>query len=286
MDAVYAQVVESIYSRAIIHDKPRFLVAIAGAPGSGKTTLANALTERLNAMPASIRRHTVCVPMDGFHLSRAELDQLPNREEAYVRRGAPWTFDVSGFITFVQRLRKWAEKDTSPFHNQTTPPPSPSSSEILYAPSFDHEKKDPVTDGISITPDTSIIILEVAGRGIYGRLSRFEYQIPTSILLIRKASVPAVPLLPRLNKEINDLEVSYEDLGRDNILWNEELGSNADNEMPLLLSLGTGNIWPGQTSTATKRVAVTPGNGCRRRQNHNSVGITKCIALMEQPLHD
>lgn len=84
----------------------------------------------------------------------------------------------------------------------------------------------------------------------------------------------------RLNKEINDLEVSYEDLGHDNILWNEELGSNADNEMPLLLSLGTGNIWPGQTSTATKRVAVTPGNGCRRRQNHNSVGITKCIALM------
>ncbi|KNG81212.1 hypothetical protein ANOM_010335 [Aspergillus nomiae NRRL 13137] len=159
MDIVYAQVVESIYSRAVVHDKPRFLVAIAGAPGSGKTTLAKALTEHLNAMPANVRRQTVCVPMDGFHLSRAELDQLPNWEEAYVRRGAPWTFDVAGFIAFVQKLRQWAEKDTSPCYNHTTPPPSPSA-KILYAPSFDHEKKDPVTDGISITPDTSILILE------------------------------------------------------------------------------------------------------------------------------
>ncbi|KAE8379824.1 hypothetical protein BDV26DRAFT_258637 [Aspergillus bertholletiae] len=30
----------------------------------------------------------------------------------------------------------------------------------MYAPSFDHEKKDPVADGVSIPSDTSIVILE------------------------------------------------------------------------------------------------------------------------------
>ncbi|KAE8353224.1 P-loop containing nucleoside triphosphate hydrolase protein [Aspergillus coremiiformis] len=153
MDAVYTQTAESIYNRASAHDKPRYIVAIAGCPGSGKTTLANALSERLNAMPATTRRHAVCVPMDGFHLSRAELDRLPNREEAYIRRGAPWTFDVRRFTAFVQELRKWAEKALT---EHPVPPPG----DTLYAPSFDHEKKDPLVDGIRISPETSIVILE------------------------------------------------------------------------------------------------------------------------------
>ena len=58
-------------------DGAQYWVGLAGAPGSGKTTLATALIESLNAqgIPA------VQLSMDGFHLYRKELDQLPDPAE-------------------------------------------------------------------------------------------------------------------------------------------------------------------------------------------------------------
>ncbi|KAJ3082417.1 hypothetical protein HDU99_002756, partial [Rhizoclosmatium hyalinum] len=47
----------------------RVVVGIAGIPGSGKTTLATALKNQLGEA-------AVLLPMDGFHLTRAQLDAL------------------------------------------------------------------------------------------------------------------------------------------------------------------------------------------------------------------
>jgi pantothenate kinase len=87
--------------------------------------------------------------MDGFHLPRSTLDKLPNHEEAYIRRGAPWTFDRSGFVRFMRQLRAWAD----------TEPQSPSIGGI-YAPTFDHETKDPVENGVVICNGVSILLIE------------------------------------------------------------------------------------------------------------------------------
>jgi pantothenate kinase len=75
----------------------RKIVALAGAPASGKSTLAKQLSDTLCARgtPAQV------VPMDGFHLDNSILIErglLP-------RKGAPETFDHAGLLDLVARLK-------------------------------------------------------------------------------------------------------------------------------------------------------------------------------------
>ncbi|OBT49970.1 hypothetical protein VE04_08998, partial [Pseudogymnoascus sp. 24MN13] len=101
----------------------RYLVAISGIPGSGKTTLALAITARLNASHAASNPSSpllaVYVPMDGFHLTRAQLSAMPNAAEAHHRRGAPWTFDPQKLLDFVRAMKDPA-RGTAPGRRLTT----------------------------------------------------------------------------------------------------------------------------------------------------------------------
>ena len=76
----------------------RVLVGIAGAPGAGKSTLAEALVNRLGPQAA-------LVAMDGFHLDNAILDARGRR----FAKGSPDTFDVAGFEAILQRLKAGGE---------------------------------------------------------------------------------------------------------------------------------------------------------------------------------
>jgi len=77
-------------------DKPRFMVAIAGPPASGKSTTAHELQRALVAAGET----AVVVPMDGFHFDDAVLNARGHRP----RKGAPFTFDVAGFAHLLQRI--------------------------------------------------------------------------------------------------------------------------------------------------------------------------------------
>ncbi|MPQ96181.1 phosphoribulokinase/uridine kinase family protein [Thioclava sp. ES.031] len=81
-------------------DHGRVLIAIAGPPGSGKSTMAEAVTVALNARGRATDAAAL-VPMDGFHLDNEELD----RRNLRTVKGAPATFDVVGFRALVRRLR-------------------------------------------------------------------------------------------------------------------------------------------------------------------------------------
>jgi pantothenate kinase len=120
----------------------RVVVVLAGPPGSGKSTIAAKVVQRLNA--TSTTPFAALVPMDGFHLPRSALDLLPNRAEAYARRGASWTFDTSGILDLIHLLSK----------SRAEP------SDTILAPSFDHALKDPVEGGIRITPEVTFVLLE------------------------------------------------------------------------------------------------------------------------------
>lgn len=80
----------------------RRIVALAGAPASGKSTLAEMAERRLNGSMPGI---CAVLPMDGFHYDDAVLEARGWR----ARKGAPHTFDVGGLIAMLQRLRANAE---------------------------------------------------------------------------------------------------------------------------------------------------------------------------------
>jgi pantothenate kinase len=88
-----AELVAEIRFRA--GGKGRFLVALAGPPAAGKSTLAETLVTALG-------RGAKAVPMDGFHYDDAVLIARGARD----RKGAPDTFDVRGFLHLLRRLRR------------------------------------------------------------------------------------------------------------------------------------------------------------------------------------
>ena len=72
----------------------RVMLAFAGPPAAGKTTLAEAVVERLG--PSA-----TVLSMDAFQLDNALLEARGLRP----RKGAPATFDVAGFASTVARVR-------------------------------------------------------------------------------------------------------------------------------------------------------------------------------------
>lgn len=76
----------------------RRLVALAGAPGSGKSVAAATLASRIDdAAPGS----AAVLAMDGFHLD----DSVLSARGDLARKGAPHTFDTGGFAATLRRLR-------------------------------------------------------------------------------------------------------------------------------------------------------------------------------------
>lgn len=111
----------------------RFVVAIAGPPGAGKSTISEILRDALNG---DDQHSAVIVPMDGFHLDNVILDQRNLRK----RKGAPQTFDCAGFAALLGRLK--------------------TASDEVVIPVFDREL-DLARAGASIvSPDDHILLVE------------------------------------------------------------------------------------------------------------------------------
>ncbi|MFJ5926429.1 nucleoside/nucleotide kinase family protein [Kitasatospora sp. NPDC092948] len=113
----------------------RVLLGLAGPPAAGKSTLARLLIDEVN-------RHegpdtAAYLPLDGFHLSNAQLDRLDLRS----RKGAPETFDARGYLALVQRVA--ADR----FHD-------------IYVPDFDRTLDEPVAARHLIRPCTRLVVTE------------------------------------------------------------------------------------------------------------------------------
>jgi pantothenate kinase len=109
----------------------RFLIGIVGKPGAGKSTLSAYLLEELHSSEVTV------VPMDGYHLSNAVLQELGRAD----RKGAPDTFDVAGFASLLQRIRREKSVD-------------------VYYPVFDRSIEESIAAQGVVTKETKVVIVE------------------------------------------------------------------------------------------------------------------------------
>ena len=92
-DIALDEIVDAVRARA--GTAPRVMIALAGPPAAGKSTLAEALAGRFAPGEAAV------IPMDGFHNDDAILAERGLAS----RKGAPETFDFRGFEVLLERLR-------------------------------------------------------------------------------------------------------------------------------------------------------------------------------------
>lgn len=113
----------------------RRIIAIAGIPGSGKTTLMLKLVERLNAMQPHI---AAAVSMDGYHLTNVQLDALNLRKV----KGSPLSYDVTGYLHLLDHLKRCADRP-------------------VFYPIYDRGIHNPIWRALQrIMPETKIIFTE------------------------------------------------------------------------------------------------------------------------------
>lgn len=115
----------------LLNSGKRCILGLVGAPGAGKSTLAQALATQ---WPKAIQ----VVRMDGFHLANVELARLGRKQ----RKGAPDTFDAFGFVALLKRLRTQAPD------------------EVVYAPSYERTLEEGVAGAIAVQPSTPLIVVE------------------------------------------------------------------------------------------------------------------------------
>lgn len=106
----------------------RRVVGIAGPPGAGKSTIAEAT---VRSIPSA-----ALLPMDGYHYPQARLRELGRRD----RMGAPDTFDVDAFVAVLEAVRQPGG--------------------AVSARDFDREIEEPVENGIKIAAESRTIVVE------------------------------------------------------------------------------------------------------------------------------
>ncbi|MGO1411937.1 MAG: nucleoside/nucleotide kinase family protein [Microbacterium sp.] len=108
----------------------RRIIGITGAPGAGKSTVAEALVAD---------GVSVLVGMDGYHFA----DRLLHARGLHDRKGAPHTFDVDGFVSLLERIRAQNRGDGE-----------------LYAPYFDRELDEPIGSCVPVHGAVPVVIVE------------------------------------------------------------------------------------------------------------------------------
>jgi pantothenate kinase len=112
----------------------RRILGIVGGPGAGKSTLAAAIGERTER---SHPGRVAVVGMDGWHLANSTLSRLGRLE----RKGAPDTFDATGYVAFLERFRSGA-------------------ADTIWAPEYRRTVEESIGGALEIAPEVTLLVTE------------------------------------------------------------------------------------------------------------------------------
>lgn len=129
--ATLDELVELARTLAVLGE--RHILGLTGAPGAGKSTVADQLVTALGPELA------VLVPMDGFHLANEVLLALGRLN----RKGAHDTFDDDGYARLISAIRGQQQSDP-----------------IVYAPRFHREIEESIGSSIPVLPTVPLVITE------------------------------------------------------------------------------------------------------------------------------
>jgi pantothenate kinase len=130
-DATLDQLVE--WAMTLVVPGERRILGLTGAPGAGKSTVAEQLVAALGPDVA------VLVPMDGFHLANEVLIDLGRRD----RKGAHDTFDDGGYARLIETLREQRLGDP-----------------VVYAPRFRREIEESIGSSIPVPATVPLVVTE------------------------------------------------------------------------------------------------------------------------------
>lgn len=118
---------------ALVETRHVAVIGVVGAPGSGKTTLVEALVAHMRGMGAAVAH----VPMDGFHLADSALARLGLLQ----LKGRIDTFDAWGYVATLRRIVHAGEP-------------------IVYCPEFDRTFEQPVAGALPVPRGTRLVLTE------------------------------------------------------------------------------------------------------------------------------
>lgn len=133
-DALIAELREGVDQ--VLKEESRCVLAVAGSPAAGKSTLAAQLLGEFSDAGARAGAKAALVPMDGYHLDNSQLIS----DGTLDRKGAPHTFDIGGLLSLLRRLR-------------TTESP-------VFVPEFDRVSDLSRNSAIKVTVDHKLVIVE------------------------------------------------------------------------------------------------------------------------------
>ncbi|CAJ1947383.1 unnamed protein product [Cylindrotheca closterium] len=141
MEETYKRLTDKLRSRVdgTGESTSPYWVAVAGGPGTGKSTVAETVCDGLNKMSPDC---SIVIPMDGWHIPQDRLMEEFGLEEGMQRRGAPWTFDCDLLYEQLADAKKNSKASL---------------------PMYSREISDPVPDKVMLEPHHKVVFIE----GIY-----------------------------------------------------------------------------------------------------------------------
>jgi len=142
MDETFTRLTEKLRPRLLestsASTSPHW-IGVAGGPGTGKSTVAKTVCDRLNQISPD---SAIVIPMDGWHIPQDRLTEEYGLEEGMQRRGASWTFDSELLYEDLTSAKNNAKASL---------------------PMYSRDISDPVPDKVLLEPHHKIVFVE----GIY-----------------------------------------------------------------------------------------------------------------------